>query len=135
MQILDFEYRKKLKQTIVERIFIKLNPMFINKYKFSFFVKFLHYLGASLYLFFNRKPYIYYKLVILLFIIILFIYFNGCIWSSLEKRIEGDNYFDITEPVLDILGYESTWYNKKFIFNIFWVTMVFLNLRLLVTNI
>jgi hypothetical protein len=128
MQIFDFGFRKQLKQTIVENIFLFLNPMFENKYKFSFIVKGLHYLGASMYLCFNSKPYLYLKLFLLLFVLLLFIYFNGCIWSTLEKRIEGDNYFDITEPVLDVLGYESTWYNKKFIFHMYWVFMVFFNL-------
>lgn len=131
MQIFDLEYRKRLKQSIVEKTFVYLNSKFKNKYKFSFTVKALHYIGASLYLFFNKKPYIYYKIVILLLILLLFIYFKGCIWSTLEKRIEGENYFDITEPVLDILGYESTWYNKQFIFQIYWTFMIFFNLRTL----
>jgi hypothetical protein len=130
MQFLNYEYRKRLKQSIVERIYHILNPMFENKYKFSFIIKGLHYFGASFYLFFNTKPYIYYKIFFLLLVLLLFIFFNGCIWSTLEKRIEGENYFDITEPVLDILGYERTWYNKKFIFNMYWVFMVFFNLRL-----
>ena len=104
--------------------------MFENKYKFSFIVKGLHYLGGSIYMFFNTQPYVYYKIFLLFFVLLLFIYFNGCIWSTLEKRIEGDSYFDINEPVLDILGYESTWYNKKFIFSMYWVFMVFFNLRL-----
>jgi len=135
MRIFDLEFRKWLKHTIVERIFHILNPMFENKYKFSFIVKGLHYFGAGMYLFFNTKPYLYYKLFILLLVLLLFIYFNGCIWSTLEKRIEGENYFDITEPILDILGYESTWYNKKFIFHMYWTFMVFFNVRILIANI
>ena len=129
MRILELEFSKQLKRTIVERIFHILDPMFENKYKFSFIVKGLHYIGASLYLFFNNKPYVYYKIFFLVLVLLLFIYFNGCIWSTLEKRIEGENYFDITEPVLDLLGYEITWYNKKFIFNMYWVFMVFFNLK------
>jgi len=130
MRLFELEFRNWLKETIVERTYLFLNPMFENKYKFSFIVKGLHYLGASIYLFFNTQPYVYYKIFLLFFVLLLFIYFNGCIWSTLEKRIEGENYFDITEPVLDILGYESTWYNKKFIFSMYWVFMVFFNLRL-----
>lgn len=131
MQIFDLEYRKRVKQSIVEKTFLYLNSKFKNKYKLSFTVKAFHYIGASLYLFFNTKPYIYYKIIILLIVLLLFIYFKGCIWSTLEKRIEGENYFDITEPVLDILGYESTWYNKQFIFQMYWTLMIFFNLRTL----
>lgn len=135
MRIFELEFRKWLKHAIVERVYLFLNPMFENKYKFSFIVKGLHYYGASMYLFFNTFPYIYFKILILLGILLMFIYFNGCIWSTLEKRIEGENYFDITEPLLNVLGYESTWYNKKFIFNIYWVFMLFFNLWILNTNI
>jgi hypothetical protein len=131
MRLFELEFRNWLKETIVERTYLFLNPMFENKYKFSFIVKGLHYLGASIYLFFNTQPYVYYKIFLLFFVLLLFIYFNGCIWSTLEKRIEGDSYFDITEPALDLLGYESTWYNKKFIFSMYWVFMVFFNLWIL----
>jgi hypothetical protein len=131
MRIFELDFRKWLKQSIVERTFLFLNPMFENKYKFSFIVKALHYFGGSMYLFFNTKPFIYFKIFILLGILLMFIYFNGCIWSTLEKRIEGDNYFDITEPILDVLGYESVWYNKKFIFSIYWTIMIFFNLWIL----
>jgi hypothetical protein len=107
------EFKSKLIDSVVLTI-KKCNIFNLSDKSFGFFIRAFH-VNMPLYLFFFMIYGTKVQNIIILFILILaiisFIYFNGCILSKVENKIDGED-ITIIDPFLGILRMEKTNKNR-----------------------
>jgi hypothetical protein len=107
------EFKSKLIDSVVLTI-KKCNVFNLSDKSFGFFIRAFH-VNMPLYLFFFMIYGTKVQNIIILFILILaiisFIYFNGCILSKVENKIDGED-ITIIDPFLGILRMEKTNKNR-----------------------
>jgi hypothetical protein len=104
----DDSYRKKHKKNIVNYFYHKIDESSYPNHICAFVIKMVHFITPFL----SYVVYAFAPLWLAMFTLVgsilswlLFIYFKGCFVSNIEYKLDSNNFVNIIDPYLVILGY------------------------------
>lgn len=120
-----------MQKEILDLVETLLRQFEIPDQKICSYLRLFHYflpLFAALLILVSSKTIVHITLIIIIFIFIMFICFDGCILTRLEKRFSNEDY-TIMDPLLNLLNvpinnknrYKYSIYKTLFCFLLIWI--------------
>ena len=110
------EYRKSCRKYLVDKLYTYLNESTISNQIWAFFIKMVHFLVPHILLYITLYASITFGIIlsiITVFIFCMFFYLQGCFLSQVEYKLHNNDFVNVVDIYLAMLGWDITKETRK----------------------